>query len=144
MIDFLHLPDTSQGLCPTILVCRTLDSLQLDYYCLFNNYMAPQGFAILTLDMPSIGYSIKYKLFQDTSALHQQIFNQLANIPWIDHTRIGVIGLRFGANIALCLAYLEPKRLKGVAVLGPIVHSLLIEQKYQDQIPVMNIDLFAS
>lgn len=68
----------------------------------------------------------------------------MANIAWIDHTRIGVIGLRFGANIALRLAYLEPKRLKGVAVLGPIVHSLLTEQKYQDQIPVMNINLFAS
>lgn len=144
MIGFLHLPDTSQGPCPTILVCGTLDSLQLDYYRLFNNYLAPQGFAMLTLDMPSIGYSIKYKLSQDTSALHQQVLNQLANIPWIDHTRIGVIGLRFGANIALRLAYLEPKRLKGVAVLGPIVHSLLTEQKYQDQIPVMNIDLFAS
>lgn len=144
VIGFLHLPDTSQGPCPTILVCGTLDSLQLDYYRLFNNYLAPQGFAMLTLDMPSIGYSIKYKLSQDTSALHQQVLNQLDNIPWIDHTRIGVIGLRFGANIALRLAYLEPKRLKGVAVLGPIVHSLLTEQKYQDQIPVMNIDLFAS
>uniref|UniRef100_A0A3B0LZD2 Esterase FrsA n=1 Tax=Arsenophonus endosymbiont of Trialeurodes vaporariorum TaxID=235567 RepID=A0A3B0LZD2_9GAMM len=144
VIGFLHLPDTSQGPCPTILVCGILDSLQLDYYRLFNNYPAPKGFAMLTLDMPSIGYSIKYKLSQDTSALHQQVLNQLANIPWIDHTRIGVIGLRFGANIALRLAYLEPKRLKGVAVLGLIVHSLLTEQKYQDQIPVMNIDLFAS
>ncbi|CAA2930678.1 Esterase FrsA [Arsenophonus endosymbiont of Bemisia tabaci Q2] len=52
--------------------------------------------------------------------------------------------MRFSTNIALRLAYLELKRLKGVAVLGPIVHNLLTEQKYQDQIPVMNIDLFAS
>ena len=126
------------------MVCGTLDSLQLDYYRLFNEYLAPHGFTMLTLYMPSIGYSIKYKLSQDTSALHQQVLNQLANIPWIDHTRIGLIGLRFGANIALRLAYLEPKRLKGVAFLGPIVHTLLNEQKYQDRIPVMNIDIFAS
>ncbi|CAA2930679.1 Esterase FrsA [Arsenophonus endosymbiont of Bemisia tabaci Q2] len=81
VIGFLHLPDTSQDPCPTILVCGTLDSLQLDYYRLFNKYLAPQGFAMLTLDMPSIGYSIKYKLSQNTSALHQQVLNQLANIP---------------------------------------------------------------
>ncbi|MGP1924438.1 MAG: alpha/beta hydrolase [Arsenophonus sp. NEOnobi-MAG3] len=43
------------------------------------------------------------------------------------------------------LAYLEESNgLKGVAVLGPIIHSLLNEQKYHDQIPVMNIDIFAS
>ncbi|MGP1924439.1 MAG: alpha/beta hydrolase [Arsenophonus sp. NEOnobi-MAG3] len=33
--------------------------------------------------MPSIRYFIKYKLSQETSALHQQVLNQLANIPWI-------------------------------------------------------------
>lgn len=55
-----------------------------------------------------------------------------------------MIGLHFDANIALRLAYLEPKRLKEIAVLGPIVHTLLNEQKYQDRIPVMNIDIFAT
>lgn len=75
MIGFLHLPDTNQGPYPTILVCGRLDSLQLDYYRLFSEYLAPYGFAMLTLDMPSIGYSIKYKLSQDTSALHQPVLN---------------------------------------------------------------------
>lgn len=99
-------------------MCGALDSLQIDYCRYFRDYLQPQGIAMLTLDMPSIGYSIKQKLTQETSTLHQQIINQLVNIPWIDHTRFGVVGVRFGANIALRLAYMEPTKIKAVAVLG--------------------------
>ncbi len=45
--------------------------------------------------------------------------------------------MRFGANIALRLAYMCPDKIKAVAVIGPIVHSLLHEEKYQQDIPRM-------
>lgn len=141
---FLHIPSTGQGPYPTVMVCGTLDSLQIDYSRYFRDYLEPLGIAMLTLDMPSIGYSIKYKLSQETSTLHEQVVRQLDTIPWIDHTRFGLIGLRFGANIALRLAYMCPEKIKAVAVLGPIVHSLLHEDKYQRDIPRMELDVFAS
>ena len=36
-------------------MCGGLDSLQIDYYSLYERYFAPKGIAMLTLDMPSIG-----------------------------------------------------------------------------------------
>ncbi|MDX7999220.1 esterase FrsA [Xenorhabdus sp. Reich] len=140
----LHLPSHVQGPYPTILVCTSLDSVQSDCWRLFREYLAPLGFAMLTVDAPSVGYSAKFTLTQDTCSLHQQVLQQLNSVPWIDHTRIGVFGFRFGANIAVRLAYLEPKLIKGVSVVGPVVHELLHNEKLQQKIPSMYIDVLAS
>ncbi|UBX47820.1 esterase FrsA [Providencia alcalifaciens] len=141
---FLHIPSNVQGPYPTVMVCGMLDSLQTDYSRYFREYLGPRGIAMLTLDMPSIGYSGKYSLSQETSTLHEQIVRQLDTIPWIDHTRFAITGIRFGANIAVRLAYMCPDKIKAVAVIGPIVHSLLHEEKYQKDIPRMVLDVFAS
>ncbi|MBX4313655.1 alpha/beta hydrolase, partial [Mycobacterium tuberculosis] len=82
-------------------------SLQTDYYNLYENYFSPLGIAMLTIDMPSIGFSSKWTLNQDTSLLHQHALRHLENVPWIDHTRVAAFGFRFGANIAVRLGYLE-------------------------------------
>ncbi|MDC9597667.1 esterase FrsA [Xenorhabdus anantnagensis] len=140
----LHLPSHVQEPCPTILVCASLDNVQSDCWRLFREHFSPLGFAMLTVDMPSVGYSAKFTLTQDTCAIHQQILQQLYSVPWIDHTRVGVFGFRFGANIAVRLAYLEPKLIKGVSVIGPIVHELLHDEKLQQKIPSMYIDVLAS
>lgn len=87
---------------------------------------------MLTVDMPSIGFSSKCKLTQDTSMLHQYVLQHLSNVPWVDHTRVAAFGFRFGANIAVRLGYLEPQRLKAVACLGPVVHGLLVTRCIRD------------
>ncbi|CDG22148.1 conserved protein of unknown function [Xenorhabdus poinarii G6] len=140
----LHIPSHIEEPCPTIFVCASLDNVQSDFWRLFCEHLAPLGFAMLTVDMPSVGYSAKFTLTQDTCALHRQILQQLNRIPWIDHTRVGVFGFRFGANIAVRLAYLEPKLIKGVSVIGPIVHELLYDEKLQQKIPSMYIDVLAN
>nr|EHZ7766300.1 alpha/beta hydrolase [Providencia rettgeri]EIJ7169442.1 alpha/beta hydrolase [Providencia rettgeri] len=103
---FLHIPSHGQGPYPTVMICGMLDSLQIDFCRYFRDYLEPLGIAMLTLDMPSIGYSVKQKLTQETSTLHEQIVRQIGDIAWIDHTRFGIVGMRFGANIALRLAYM--------------------------------------
>lgn len=77
---FLHMPE-GEGPFPTVLMCGGLDSLQIDYYSLYERYFAPKGIAMLTLDMPSIGFSSKWKLTQDSSLLHQHALKALENIP---------------------------------------------------------------
>lgn len=141
---FLHLPEGGDGPFPTVLMCGGLDTLQSDYYNLFAAYLAPKGIAMLTLDMPSVGFSAKWKLTQDSSLLHQQVLRALPGIPWVDHTRVAAFGFRFGANVAVRLAYLEAPRLKAVACLGPVVHTLLTDRQRQAQVPDMVIDVFAS
>ncbi|MGP3593399.1 esterase FrsA [Vagococcus sp. WN89Y] len=140
---FLHMP-AGEGPFPTVLMCGGLDSLQSDYYTLYERYFAPQGIAMLTLDMPSVGFSSKWKLTQDSSQLHQHVLKELPNVPWVDHTRVAAFGFRFGANVAVRLAYLEASRLKAVACLGPVVHALLSDPQRQSRVPGMYLDVLAS
>ena len=141
---FLHIPPGASAPYPTVLICGNLDTLQSDHYRLFHHYLAPRGMAMLTLDVPSVGSSAKWKLTHDSSFLHQQVLRQLENIPWVDHHRVSAFGFRFGANIAVRLAYMESQRLRAVACLGPIVHNILSNTKLQDQIPAMYMDMLAS
>ncbi|WP_034912573.1 esterase FrsA [Erwinia sp. 9145] len=144
IVGFLHMPSGVSAPYPTVLMCGSLDALQTDHYRLFHDYLAPRGIAMLTIDMPSVGFSSKWTLTQDTSFLHQQVLRHLENIPWVDHTRVAAFGLRFGANVAVRMAFLESQRLCAVACLGPVVHSLLSETALQDRIPPMYMDVLAS
>ncbi|MCX0498926.1 esterase FrsA [Erwinia billingiae] len=144
IFGFLHMPPGVSAPYPTVLLCGSLDSLQTDHYRLFHDYLAPRGIAMLTIDMPSVGFSAKWKLTQDASFLHQHVLRQLENVPWVDHQRVGAFGYRFGANVAVRLAYLEAPRLRAVACLGPVVHSLLCDQVMQDSVPEMYMDVLAS
>ncbi|WP_265424958.1 alpha/beta hydrolase, partial [Klebsiella pneumoniae] len=56
----------------------------------------------------------------------------------------GACGFRFGANVAVRLAYLESSRLKAVACLGPVVHALLSDPARQGSVPEMYLDVLAS
>ncbi|STQ58538.1 esterase [Pseudescherichia vulneris] len=76
--------------------------------------------------------------------LHQHVLKALPDIPWIDHTRVAAFGFRFGANVAVRLAYLESPRLKAVACLGPVVHSLLTDSQRLSGVPEMYLDVLAS
>lgn len=140
---FLHMPK-GDGPFPTVLMCGGLDAMQTDYYTLYERYFAPRGIAMLTLDMPSVGFSSKWKLTQDSSLLHQHVLKALPNVPWVDHTRVAAFGFRFGANVAVRLAYLEAPRLKAVACLGPVVHALLSDPQRQSTVPEMYLDVLAS
>ncbi len=144
IMGFLHMPSGIDAPYPTVLICGGLDALQIDYYRLFHEYLAPRGIAMLTIDMPSVGFSAKWKLTQDSSFLHQQVLRGLESVPWVDHTRIAAFGYRFGANVAVRLAYLEAPRLRGVACLGPIVHGVLSDPQQQAGVPDMYMDVLAS
>ena len=71
LTGFLHMPTVGIAPFPAVLMCSGPDTFQSDYYRLFRDYLAPKGIAMLTIDMPSIGSSSRWKLTQDTSYLHQ-------------------------------------------------------------------------
>lgn len=144
LTGFLHMPSQAKAPFPTVLMCGSLEMLQSDYHRLFQDYFAPAGMAMLTIDVPSVGFSSRWKLTQDSSFLHQQVLRALPDVPWVDHSRVVAFGFRFGANIAVRLAYLESQRLRGVACLGPLVHHLLSDPNRQQQVPDMFMDVLAS
>lgn len=144
LTGFLHLPQTGTGPYPTVLMCGGLDTLQSDYYQLFRQYLEPKGIAMLCVDLPSLGFSAKWPLTENTSLLHGQVLNQLNQIPWIDDRRVVALGMRFGANVAVRLGYLESRRLRGVACIGPIVHDLFMNKETQLKTPTVYRDIIAS
>ncbi len=124
---YLHLP-TDDHVVPVVMVSGSIDSLQIDFYRFYEQYLAPNGIGMLTLDMPGIGYSSQFPLVQDTSRLHQTALHYLRDeVPWVDNQRIGMVGIRLGGNVAARLAYLEPTHLKAVACIGPGLNQFFVE-----------------
>ncbi|CAG19250.1 esterase FrsA [Photobacterium profundum] len=140
---FIHLPRTDK-LLPTVIVSGGLDSLQSDLWRLYRDYFGPAGFAMVTLDMPSVGHSSRWALTEDTSRLHQALVQQIRDVPWVDNTKVAMLGLRFGANAAIRLGFMEPTRLKTCISLGGAIHSMLTQPTMLDSMPRMYLDVIAS
>lgn len=140
---YLYLPRTDATL-PVVILSGSLDSLQTDLWRLFVDYFAPADIAVLTLDMPSVGHSSHWHLNEDTSRLHAAMLDKLADVPWADHHRVGTMGIRFGANPAVRMAFLEPHRIKASASLGGIVHALLTDATRMKKMPPMYLDTLGS
>ncbi|WP_120511822.1 esterase FrsA [Photobacterium salinisoli] len=140
---FIHLPCTDK-LLPTVIVSGGLDTLQTELWPLYQDYLGPAGFAMITLDMPSVGHSAAWPLTEDTSRLHQALLQQVRDVPWVDHNRVAMLGIRFGGNAAIRLGFLEPTRLKTSISIGGIIHGLLSQPKLLNSMPRMYLDMFAS
>ncbi|WP_407332432.1 esterase FrsA [Enterovibrio sp. 27052020O] len=140
---FLYLPHTDEPL-PTVIVSGSLDSLQTDLWHLFETYFAPANIAMLTLDMPSVGRSSAWKLTEDSSRLHQAMLHELETVPWVDHHRVGCLGVRFGANAAVRMAFVEQNRIKSCVSVGGILHAMLTDPQRLQHIPPMHLDTIAS
>ena len=140
---YLHLPDI-ETIHPVVIVSGGLDTLQCELLPLFEKDLAPAGIAMLTVDLPGIGYSSSIKLEQDSSNLHQAIIHYLKEVPWVDHDRIALMGMRFGGNIATRLAFLEPESVKSVVAVGAAVGSIFDKLDNFKQLPPVLLDCIAS
>ncbi|MGF1764773.1 esterase FrsA [Aliivibrio kagoshimensis] len=139
----LHLPHTDNPL-PVVMVSGGLDSLQTDMWRFFRDYLGPNGLAMLTLDMPSVGLSSHWPLSEDSSCLHQAVLNHLKQVPWVDDTNVAVVGFRFGGNVAIRLSFIEQNKIKACVALGAPVHKAYSDAKKLSQLPKMYLDVIAS
>ncbi|PKF62862.1 esterase FrsA [Psychromonas sp. psych-6C06] len=140
---YLHLPHTDD-IHPVVIVSGGLDTLQCELFPLFEQQLAPAGIAMLTVDLPGIGHSSGVKLEQDSSNLHQAIIHYLKEVPWVDHSRIALMGMRFGGNVATRLAFLEPNTVKSVIAVGAAVGSIFDKLDNFKKLPPVLLDCIAS
>ncbi len=143
IIAHLHAPHTDKPL-PVVIVSAGLDSLQTDMWRLYRDHFAKRGIAMITVDMPSIGYNSHWTLSEDSSCLHQAVLNELPNLPWVDHFRVGLIGFRFGGNAMVRLSFLESKKIKGCVSLGAPIHHIFTSPEKLKQMPKMYLDVLSS
>ncbi|MDA9557929.1 esterase FrsA [Vibrio sp.] len=140
---FLHLPHTERPL-PVVIVSGGLDSLQTDMWRLYRDYLAKEEIAMLTVDMPSIGTNNRWSLTEDASVLHQMVLDELPQIPWVDHYKVGLLGFRFGGNVMVRLSHLEQRKLKACVTLGAPVHHIFNKPELLKSMPKMFLDVLSS
>ncbi|MDN2662910.1 esterase FrsA [Psychromonas sp. 14N.309.X.WAT.B.A12] len=140
---FLHLPN-DDVIHPVVIVSAGIDSLQCDLLPLFENYLKPAGIAMLTVDMPGVGFSNHLKLTQDTSQLHQAVLHYINEIPWVDQSRVALMGMRMGGNALNRLGYVDPQRIKAVVSVGAAVASIFDDVQRFEKLSVMTLDCLAS
>lgn len=139
----LHLPHTERPL-PVVIVCGGLDSVQTDMWKLFLDYLAPNEFAMLTIDMPSVGKNSHWTLSEDTSVLHKAVLDHLRSVPYVDHWKVGLLGFRFGGNALVRLSFLEQQQIKACVALGAPVHDILSSTEKLKSMPKMYLDVLGS
>ncbi len=139
----LHMPNTDKPL-PVVMISAGLDSLQTDLWRFYRDYLAPNEIGMLTVDMPSVGASSHWELSENSSELHQVVLNHLSELPWVDHHRVGLMGLRFGGNAMVRLAFLEPSKVKACVTLGAPIHDVLSSSTKMKAMSRMYLDVLAS
>lgn len=140
---YLHLAQT-EHISPLVIVCGAIDTMQIEYFKLFERNLAPAGLAMLTVDMPGLGYASSVKLEQDSTQLLQAVIAHLKTIPWIDHDKIALLGGRLGANLVTRLAYVEPFNVKAAVSVGGAVDKLFLESERFKLLPQMMLDAIAN
>lgn len=140
---YLHLPN-DDDIHPVVIVSGGVDALQCDLFQIFNNQLKPAGIAMLTVDIPGVGFSSGIKLEQNTSELHQVVLHHMKEVPWVDQDRVSLMGMRMGGNVANRLAFLEPKLVKAVVSVGAAVASVFDSYDDFSKLPPMTLDCFAS
>nr|WP_086939825.1 esterase FrsA [Thaumasiovibrio occultus] len=140
---YLHLPNTDEPL-PTIIVSGGLDTLQTELWRTYTDYFAPAGFAMVTIDMPSLGHSHNCPLNENTSILHMALLDKLRDVPWVDNDRLAIFGARMGGNAAIRLAFLAGSKVKAAVSLGGMMHDFFRGGDRLDSLPRMYFDVYAS
>jgi len=139
---YLHLPHTDYPP-PVVIVSGGGDGLQTDFYRAYRACFEPKGIAMLTMDMPGIGYCQQWDWNQNTAELHLAVLNHLKSVPWVDDNRIAMLGLRMGGNSAVRTAYLQPDALKAVVAIGAPLHDALTQSDLMAKLSQMKKDELA-
>lgn len=140
---YLHLPTTEKPV-PLVIISGGIDSLQIDFLNFYIKYLEPHGIGMLSLDMPGTGYAEHWPLVQDTSRLHQAVLHYLAEVAWVDHQRIAMVGFRLAGNVAARLAFIEPFKLRTVVCIGAGVNQVFTNQEMFARCPRMMRDGLAN
>jgi len=140
---YLHLPN-DDVIHPVVIVSPGIDGLQCDLLPLYEKHFKQAGLAMLTVDMPGVGFSSNLKLDQNSSKLHQAILHYMKEVPWVDQSRMSVMGLRMGGNVANRLAYIEPTLVKTAVSVAPAVASIFDNFEHFSKLAPMTLDCFAS
>jgi esterase FrsA len=146
IIGYLRLPKETKGPAPVVIAVNGLDSRKEDLAESFSAIL-PFGIGYLAVDGPGTGQS-PVKVSESADRCLSRVLDYLQTRPEIDHTRIAMHGVSWGAYWATKMAIVERSRLKGASAQSPpvdaffqkefLMNSLLGNREYLfDQVPAL-------
>ncbi|MFO0143844.1 MAG: alpha/beta fold hydrolase [Betaproteobacteria bacterium] len=116
----LHLPRNAGGNLPLVLAANGIDVFGAEFGP-FARDMVDRGIAFFAFDLPGTGLNVEHTLDVDSEQLYLAFLDALLARGRFDASRVGVMGVSFGGNPAVKLAFTHPSRVAAVLnVCGPI------------------------
>jgi esterase FrsA len=146
IIGYMRLPKNRKGPVPLVLAVNGLDSRKEDLTESFAAILS-YGIGYLAVDGPGTGQS-PIKVSETAERSLSRVLDYLQTRPEVDHARIAMHGVSWGAYWATKMAIVERSRLKGASAQSPpvdaffqkdfLMNSLLGNREYLfDQVPAL-------
>lgn len=146
IIAYLRLPKERKGPVPLVIAINGLDSRKEDLAESFGAVL-PYGIGYLAVDGPGTGQS-PIKVTESSDRMLSRVLDWVQTRPEIDHTRVAIHGVSWGAYWATKMAIVERARLKCASAQSPpvdrffskefLMNSLLGNREYLfDQVPAL-------
>ena len=140
---YLHSPDNT-SVHPCVIVLGTYEQSCTDFYRFFNDYLRPQGIAVMVLEMPGQGNCSQLKLETQSSDYLKEAVLHLKGLPFIDGENIGLYTRGVGAALGLRLCILEPGLIKAAALAAPLIDSVFVHAEALKNVPLCLRSSFAN
>ncbi len=116
----LHRPAGARNPVPLVLATNGIDVFSAEFGP-FARDLVDRGIAFLAFDIPGTGLNVDHRLDADFEQLHIAFLDALLARGGFDAKRVGVVGVSFGGNAAVKLAFTEADRIAAVLnVCGPV------------------------
>ena len=122
----LHRPPGVRTAVPLVLATNGIDVFSAEFGP-FARDLVERGIAFFAFDIPGTGLNVDHVLDPDFDQLHLTFLNALLARGGFNASRVGVMGVSFGGNAAVKLAFTEPDRIAAVLnVCGPVHDVFMI------------------
>ena len=139
----LHLPDRVQTH-PCLVLLTSYEMSATGFYASYKEQLQPYGIALLVLQMPGIGLSEKLTLNADQSQVLDAALSDLKDNPYVNASRIGLMGLRLGGSACIRTAIMHPEAVTVLCLIEPAVHSFFTNRNILDSLTLCMRSLYAN
>jgi esterase FrsA len=135
---FIHTPDKTK-MHPCVIVLSNYVNLATEYLRFYREKLAPNGIALVVVDMPAIGLNAHIPLDPiKTSNVHEAVVDYIyEHVPYINRSKIGILAQRLGGNCAVHLLLTRHDRIASAFIVGPTLHEYFTNRELLDSTPSM-------